>query len=75
MAFVRKSISITEEHDRFLKKRNLRLSKMVQKMLVKEIDDWNFALVTEKAYKELDKGKYTKMSAEEFLKKLKKGKL
>ena len=67
MSFVRKNISITEFQDSFIKSRNISLSKLVQKVLDKEINDINFANITNNNYNEMEKGKYEEKEINDFL--------
>ena len=67
MSFVRKNISITEFQDSFIKSRNISLSKLVQKALDKEINDINFANITNNNYDEMEKGKYEEKEINDFL--------
>ena len=67
MSFVRKNISITEFQDSFIKSRNISLSKLVQKALDKEINDINFANITNNNYNEMEKGKYEEKEINDFL--------
>ncbi|RKZ06042.1 hypothetical protein DRQ25_14820 [Candidatus Fermentibacteria bacterium] len=72
MAVVRRNVSITEIQDKFLRERNLSLSKLVQERIEKEIDDWKFARATSKALREMERGHYEEMDLAEFLEKAKK---
>jgi len=72
MAAIRRSVSITAEQDALLRKYHVSLSKLTQKAIKQELENLRFAERTAKAWKEIDAGKGITMSAEEFLKELKK---
>lgn len=69
MSSVRKSISITEEQDRFLKQHSISLSRLAQKAIEQEQHDRRFAARTEAAIREIEAGKGIKMDLDEFMKK------
>ncbi len=63
---IRKNITITREQAKFVKERNINLSRLVQKVLDKDMDDWNFYQSHLKGLREIEQGRYKEMSFDDI---------
>jgi len=59
---IRKNITITKEQADFVKEKNINLSRLVQQVLDKDIDDWNFYQSHLEGLREIEQGRYKEMS-------------
>jgi len=66
MATVRKSVSISLEQDTFVKDQNLSLSRLLQKVIDKKIEDMKFLRQTHKNLREMKAGKYIEVDSNHF---------
>lgn len=63
---IRKNITITQEQAEFVKEKNINLSRLVQKVLDKDIDDWKFYQSHLKGLRDIKQGRYKQTSFDEL---------